>query len=89
MLKNVGSTFSLPVVTDIHSVEEARLAAGYADVLQIPAFLCRQTELLIAAAETGKIVNVKKGQFVSGEAMGFAVDKIKNAGKLIIEIYLQ
>ncbi|HRA12684.1 MAG TPA: 3-deoxy-8-phosphooctulonate synthase, partial [Chitinophagaceae bacterium] len=78
--KNVGSTFSLPVVTDIHSVEEARLAAGYADVLQIPAFLCRQTELLIAAAETGKIVNVKKGQFVSGEAMGFAVDKIKNAG---------
>jgi len=80
MLKNVGSTFSLPVVTDIHSVEEARLAAEYSDVLQIPAFLCRQTELLIAAAETGKIINVKKGQFVSGEAMGFAVDKIKNAG---------
>lgn len=80
MLKNIGGTFSLPVVTDIHSAEEARLAAEYADVLQIPAFLCRQTELLIAAAETGKVINVKKGQFVSGEAMGFAVEKIKNAG---------
>lgn len=80
MLKNIGGTFSLPVVTDIHSAEEAMLTANYVDVLQIPAFLCRQTDLLIAAAETGKIVNVKKGQFVSGEAMKFAVDKIKNAG---------
>ena len=76
MLQNTGKKYSLPVVTDIHSPEEARIAAGYVDVLQIPAFLCRQTDLLVAAAETGKIVNVKKGQFVSGEAMKFAVDKI-------------
>jgi 2-dehydro-3-deoxyphosphooctonate aldolase (KDO 8-P synthase) len=79
MLQNTGKKFSLPVVTDIHSPEEAAKAAQFVDVLQIPAFLCRQTDLLIAAAETGKIVNVKKGQFVSGEAMKFAVDKIKNA----------
>lgn len=80
ILKNIGNRFSLPVVTDIHTAEEAALAADYVDILQIPAFLCRQTELLIAAANTGKIVNVKKGQFVSGEAMKFAVDKIKNTG---------
>lgn len=80
ILKRTGEKFSLPVVTDIHSPEEARIAANFVDVLQIPAFLCRQTDLLIAAAETGKIVNVKKGQFVSGEAMKFAVDKIRNAG---------
>ncbi len=80
MLQNVGSRFSLPVVTDIHTAEEAVKAAKYVDVLQIPAFLCRQTDLLIAAANTGKIVNVKKGQFVSGEAMKFAVDKIKDTG---------
>ena len=80
MLQHTGKKFSLPVVTDIHSPEEATKAAAFADVLQIPAFLCRQTDLLIAAAQTGKIVNVKKGQFVSGEAMKFAVDKIRNAG---------
>lgn len=80
MLQNIGKKYSLPVVTDIHSPEEARIAANFVDVLQIPAFLCRQTDLLIAAAETGKIVNVKKGQFVSGDAMKFAVDKIRNAG---------
>jgi 2-dehydro-3-deoxyphosphooctonate aldolase (KDO 8-P synthase) len=80
MLQNAGAKYSLPVVTDIHSPEEASIAAKFVDVLQIPAFLCRQTDLLIAAAETGKIVNVKKGQFVSGEAMKFAVDKIRNAG---------
>jgi len=80
MLQNTGKKFSLPVVTDIHSPEEAKIAANFVDVLQIPAFLCRQTDLLVAAAETGKIVNVKKGQFVSGEAMKFAVDKIKKAG---------
>jgi 2-dehydro-3-deoxyphosphooctonate aldolase (KDO 8-P synthase) len=80
MLQNTGKKYSLPIVTDIHSPEEARIAANYVDILQIPAFLCRQTDLLIAAAETGKIVNVKKGQFVSGEAMKFAVDKIKKAG---------
>lgn len=80
MLKNTGIKYSLPVVTDVHTAEEAKIAAGFVDVLQIPAFLCRQTDLLVAAAETGKIVNVKKGQFVSGEAMKFAVDKIRNAG---------
>ncbi|MBC7875047.1 MAG: 3-deoxy-8-phosphooctulonate synthase [Ferruginibacter sp.] len=80
ILQNTGKKYALPVVTDIHSPEEAAKAAGYVDVLQIPAFLCRQTDLLVAAAKTGKIVNVKKGQFVSGDAMKFAVDKIRNAG---------
>jgi 2-dehydro-3-deoxyphosphooctonate aldolase (KDO 8-P synthase) len=78
MLQTTGKKFSLPLITDIHSPEEAAKAANYVDVLQIPAFLCRQTDLLVAAAQTGKIVNVKKGQFVSGEAMKFAVDKIRN-----------
>ena len=80
LLQKTGRKYDLPVVTDIHSAPEAAMAAPYADVLQIPAFLCRQTDLLIAAAETGRIVNVKKGQFVSGEAMKFAVEKIRNAG---------
>ena len=80
ILQKVGTQLSLPTITDIHSEKEAAIAAKYVDVLQIPAFLCRQTELLIAAAETGKIVNVKKGQFVSGESMRFAVQKIKAAG---------
>jgi 2-dehydro-3-deoxyphosphooctonate aldolase (KDO 8-P synthase) len=70
----------VPVVTDIHESGDAAIAARSADVLQIPAFLCRQTELLLAAAATGKTVNIKKGQFLSGEAMKFAVDKIRNAG---------
>lgn len=80
LLKKVKEKFSIPVTTDIHTAEEAAVAAQYADILQIPAFLCRQTDLLIAAAKTGKIVNVKKGQFVSGEAMKFASDKIIKAG---------
>ena len=80
ILKKAGEHFSLPTVTDIHAHEEAAMAAEYADVLQVPAFLCRQTDLLIAAAKTGKIVNVKKGQFVDGASMKFAVEKIKNAG---------
>jgi 2-dehydro-3-deoxyphosphooctonate aldolase (KDO 8-P synthase) len=80
ILQKAGIAFDLPVTTDIHSEEEAMSAAKYVDVLQIPAFLCRQSELLIAAANTGKIVNVKKGQFISGEAMKFAVEKINNAG---------
>lgn len=79
-LKNVGIKYALPVTTDIHAHEEAAIAAQYADVLQIPAFLCRQTDLLIAAAQTGKIVNVKKGQFVSGPSMKFAVGKVQHAG---------
>lgn len=80
MLQQTRKKYSLPIVTDIHSPEEAEKAAAFVDVLQIPAFLCRQTDLLVAAAKTGKIINVKKGQFASGEAMKFAVDKIKNAG---------
>jgi 2-dehydro-3-deoxyphosphooctonate aldolase (KDO 8-P synthase) len=80
IIKNAGDQLSLPTTTDIHAHEEAALAAKYVDILQIPAFLCRQTDLLIAAAETGKIVNVKKGQFLSGPSMKFAVEKIKNAG---------
>lgn len=80
IIQKAAKKFSLPTTTDIHSDREASMAAQYVDVLQIPAFLCRQTELLVAAANTGKIVNVKKGQFVSGEAMKFAVEKIKGAG---------
>ena len=80
LLKKTADRFSIPVVTDIHSPEEAERAAAFVDILQIPAFLCRQTDLLVAAARTGKIVNVKKGQFVSGEAMKFAVEKIQAAG---------
>lgn len=80
MIAKVGKHFSLPTVSDIHAHEEAAMAANYVDVLQIPAFLCRQTDLLVAAAETGKIVNVKKGQFVNGESMKFAVEKIQKAG---------
>ncbi len=72
--------YQLPTTSDIHAHDEAAEAAKYIDILQIPAFLCRQTDLLIAAAETGKIVNVKKGQFLSGPSMKFAVDKIKKAG---------
>ncbi len=80
IVKKAGRQFHLPTTSDIHAHDEASFAANYVDVLQIPAFLCRQTDLLIAAAKTGKIVNVKKGQFLSGEAMKFAVDKIRNAG---------
>lgn len=80
MIKKVGDHFSLPTISDIHAHEEAALAAKFVDVLQIPAFLCRQTDLLVAAAQTGKIVNVKKGQFVNGESMKFAVEKIQKAG---------
>ena len=80
ILKKVKDTFNIPVVTDIHTEEEAAMAAEYVDILQIPAFLCRQTDLLVAAAKTGKMVNIKKGQFLSPEAMSFAVQKIRDAG---------
>ena len=80
IIQRAAKKFKLASTTDIHSEKEAAMAAKYVDVLQIPAFLCRQTELLISAGETGKIVNVKKGQFVSGEAMRFAVEKIRNSG---------
>ena len=80
VLKKVRDTFGVPVVTDIHAPEEAAMAAEYVDILQIPAFLCRQTDLLVAAAKTGKIVNIKKGQFLSPGAMRFAADKVVEAG---------
>jgi 2-dehydro-3-deoxyphosphooctonate aldolase (KDO 8-P synthase) len=80
ILAKVSETFGIPTVTDIHESHEAAMAAAYVDVLQIPAFLCRQTDLLVAAAQTGKVVNIKKGQFLSGESMRFAVDKVKESG---------
>ena len=80
ILGKIRSDFQLPVVTDIHESHEAELAAPYADVLQIPAFLCRQTDLLVAAAKTGKVVNVKKGQFLAAPQMKFAVNKIRESG---------
>lgn len=80
ILERIGREFGVPTVTDIHESGEAAMAAAYVDVLQIPAFLCRQTDLLLAAAETGKVVNVKKGQFLSAGSMKFAVEKVKEAG---------
>ena len=80
ILKKVHDTFGVPTVTDIHAAEEAAMAAEYVDILQIPAFLCRQTDLLVAAAKTGKTVNIKKGQFLSPLAMQFAADKVVEAG---------
>lgn len=80
LVQKAGQTFGVPTVSDIHAHDEAAMAAKYVDMLQIPAFLCRQTDLLVAAAQTGKVVNVKKGQFLSGESMKFAAEKIRNAG---------
>lgn len=80
VLRRVRETFNIPVVTDIHSPEEAEMAAAYVDILQIPAFLCRQTDLLSAAAKTGRIVNIKKGQFLSPQAMKFAAEKVVSEG---------
>ncbi len=80
ILKNISNTFGVPVTTDVHSATEAQLAANYVDILQIPAFLCRQTDLLEAAARTGKVVNIKKGQFLAPESMKHAVDKIRENG---------
>lgn len=82
ILAKVKQTFGVPVVTDIHAAPEAEMAAEYVDILQIPAFLCRQTDLLVAAAKTGRIVNIKKGQFLSPGAMRFAADKVVEAGNL-------
>lgn len=84
IIKKVGLTFNIPTTTDIHTDDEASKAAQYVDVLQIPAFLCRQSSLLEAAAKTGKYVNIKKGQFMSPEAMQFAVQKVKEAGNDLI-----
>jgi len=80
ILKEISEHLSIPVITDVHSEEEARVAAQYVDVLQIPAFLCRQTDLLVACAQTGKSISIKKGQFLSPGAMRFAVDKVIESG---------
>ncbi len=80
ILSKVRDTFNIPVITDIHSVHDAVRCSDFVDLLQIPAFLCRQTELLVAAAQTGKWINIKKGQFMSPEAMQFAVDKVRSEG---------
>jgi len=80
ILGRISEDYNIPVVTDIHTADDAKRAAQYVDVLQIPAFLCRQTDLLIAAAETGRCVNIKKGQFLSGESMRYAVNKVIDTG---------
>ncbi len=80
LLASVGAALDVPVLTDIHSAEEAKVAADFVDVLQIPAFLCRQTDILVAAAKTGKPVNIKKGQFLSAASMAYAVDKVVASG---------
>ena len=80
ILRNVSELYEIPVVTDIHTEEEAFLTAQYADVIQIPAFLCRQTDLLIAAARTGRVINIKKGQFLAAESMKFAAQKVIDSG---------
>jgi 2-dehydro-3-deoxyphosphooctonate aldolase (KDO 8-P synthase) len=80
ILQKVSETFDIPTITDIHSSGEAEMAAGYVEVLQIPAFLCRQTDILVAAAKTGKTVNIKKGQFLSPDAMQFAINKVTESG---------
>lgn len=86
ILRKVKETYNIPVVTDIHTEEEAALAAEYVDILQIPAFLCRQTDLLVAAARTGKMVNIKKGQFLSPEAMEHAIKKVVDAGNTQVAV---
>jgi 2-dehydro-3-deoxyphosphooctonate aldolase (KDO 8-P synthase) len=80
ILASVREKYSVPVITDIHNPDEAKIAAGFVDILQIPAFLCRQTDLLAAAAKTGKWINIKKGQFLSGSSMRFAVEKVRDSG---------
>ena len=86
VLRKVRETFNVPVVTDIHTPDEAAMAAEYVDILQIPAFLCRQTDLLVAAAKTGKMVNIKKGQFLSPASMRFACDKVRESGNEMLAV---
>jgi len=80
ILADIREQLQIPVITDIHSVEDAALAAQYVDILQIPAFLCRQTDILVAAAKTGKVINIKKGQFIAPEAMKFVAKKVSDSG---------
>lgn len=86
ILKKVRDTYNIPVVTDIHTPQEAAMAAPFVDILQIPAFLCRQTDLLLAAARTGRFVNIKKGQFLSPESMAFAIQKVRDAGNCQVAV---
>jgi len=86
ILANIRKEFDVPVVTDIHEPDEAAKAAEYVDIIQIPAFLCRQTDLLVAAARTGKMINIKKGQFLSPESMSFAVEKVRDAGGVEVAV---
>lgn len=86
ILDRVRRTYKIPVVTDVHETHECALAAQFVDILQIPAFLCRQTDLVVAAAETGKLVNIKKGQFLSPEAMQFAVKKVRDSGNPAVTV---
>ncbi|QSS97422.1 3-deoxy-8-phosphooctulonate synthase [Psychroflexus sp. ALD_RP9] len=86
ILKKVGETFNIPTVTDIHQVQDAAMAANYVDVLQIPAFLVRQTDLVVAAAQTGKVVNLKKGQFMSPESMQHAVQKVLDSNNELVMV---
>ena len=86
ILAKVRREVGVPVVTDIHEAHEAEMAAQYVDILQIPAFLCRQTDLLVAAARTGKLVNIKKGQFIAPESMKFAVNKVRDAGGKMVAV---
>jgi len=80
ILGEISSKFNIPVITDIHSSDEAKMAAEYVDIIQIPAFLARQTDILVSAASTGKIINIKKGQFMSADSMKYAVDKVVESG---------
>ena len=80
ILRDISSKFQIPVITDIHSSDEAKMAAEYVDIIQIPAFLARQTDILLSAAETGKIINIKKGQFMSADSMKYAVNKVVESG---------
>jgi len=80
IIEDVGKRYGIPTITDIHTAEDAAIAAKYVDVLQIPAFLCRQTDLLVAAAQTGESINIKKGQFLSPAAMEFAIKKVQSTG---------
>lgn len=86
ILKDVGDNFNIPVLTDVHETSECEMAAEYVDIIQIPAFLCRQTDLLKAAAKTGKMVNIKKGQFLSPESMENAVEKVRESGNNLVSV---
>ena len=80
ILRTISEVYEIPVITDIHNEEEAFMTAQYVDVIQIPAFLCRQTELLVAAAKTGRVVNIKKGQFFAPESIKYAAQKVIDSG---------